>query len=81
VTDGLVMCVARAADGRWRVVGDDGSICEDGFSTAAAAQRWIEDRSDLADGEVRALVERCSPAQRRELRRLVNRPPRPVPLC
>lgn len=70
--DDLVLTVARAADGRWQVEADDGSVCETDFWTRAAAQRWIADRSDLADREVRALVERCTPAQRRELRLLLD---------
>ena len=41
----IEMSVERAADGRWRVVGDDGSELEDGFSTAGAARRWIADRA------------------------------------
>jgi hypothetical protein len=43
----IVMSVERdPASGKWRVVGDDGSVLEDGFSTAGAARRWIADRSE-----------------------------------
>ena len=37
--------VARCSIGPVAVVGDDGSMLEDGFSTHAAAWRWIDDRS------------------------------------
>lgn len=68
----LVMSVSRAADGGWQVVGDDGSLCEAGFASRGAAQRSLDDRADVSDRQVRALVKRCSPAQRRELRRLLD---------
>jgi hypothetical protein len=73
VTDDLIiMSVARAASGGWQVEGDDGSICENGFTSRGAAQRWLDDRSEPDDRQVRSMVERCSPAQRRELRRLLD---------
>jgi hypothetical protein len=34
------------ASGRWRVVGHDGSVYEDGFATNAAAWRWVDDHSE-----------------------------------
>jgi hypothetical protein len=35
--------------------------------------RWLdEDRTELDDREVRSLVARCSPAQRRELRAMLD---------
>ena len=43
--DDLIMSVERDYAGRWRVVADDGSVLEDGFSTHAAAWRWIDDRT------------------------------------
>jgi hypothetical protein len=71
--DELIMGVERdPQSGLWRVMGDDGSICEDGFASSGAARRYIEDRSDLSDHEVRSIVPRCSPGQRRELRRLLD---------
>lgn len=44
--DDIIMTVERdAASGRWRVIADDGSVLEDGFSTHAAAWRWADDRT------------------------------------
>ena len=55
----IIMSVeADGLTGKYRVCGSDGSVLEDGFSTAAAARRWIADRSDLGD--------------RRELHRLLD---------
>ena len=70
--DNLILTPARSPAGGWEVRGDDGSICEAGFTSRGAAERWAEDRSDVSDRQVRALVERCSPWQRRELRRLLD---------
>ena len=73
MTDDLIMTVERdPASGRWRVVADDGSILEDGFVSRGAALRYIEDRADVSDRQVRALVARCSPDQRRELRAMLD---------
>jgi hypothetical protein len=47
--DDLIMSVERDDAGRWRVIADDGSVLEDGFSTHAAAWRGIDDRT--GDGE------------------------------
>lgn len=47
VAEEIVMSVSRdPASGKWRVEADDGSILEDGFSTAGAARRWIMDRAE-----------------------------------
>jgi len=32
----------------WCVVDDDGTICETGFRSAAAAMRWADDHDDAA---------------------------------
>ena len=70
-TERIVMHVSRSADGRWQVEAE-GRVIEDGFSSRGVAQRWCDDRSDLSDREVRAFVTRCSPGQRRELRRMLD---------
>jgi hypothetical protein len=72
MTAALDLIVARSDDGRWQVEADDGSLCEAGFTSRGAAERWAEDRSDVSDRQLRSLVERCSPSQRRELRRLLD---------
>ena len=62
--DDIIMSVLRdAASGRWQVVGDDGSVLEDGFSTHAAAWRWIDDRS--GDGVRDAATHASRPASAR----------------
>ena len=58
--------------GRWQIIGSDGSTLEGPFASRGAALRWIEDRTELDDREVRSLVARCSPAQRRELRAMLD---------
>ena len=70
-TTRVVMSVSRSADGRWQVEAE-GCVIEDGFASRGSAGRYVEDRSDLGDREVRSLVARASPAQRRELRRLLD---------
>jgi hypothetical protein len=72
MTDDLVLSVSRADDGRWFVRGDDGSELEGPFSSRGAAARWIEDRADLDDRDLRSMVSRASPAQRRRLRGLLD---------
>lgn len=71
--DDLVLSVERdPASGRWRVIADDGSVVETDLPSAGAARRWIEDRADLSDVELRSMVARCTPAQRRELRAMLD---------
>jgi hypothetical protein len=69
----FVMSVERdPQSGMYTVVGSDGSICEGPFVSRGSASRWIADRADLDDREVGSMVTRCNPAQRRELRRLLD---------
>ena len=69
--DDLIMSVERADDGRWQVEAE-GSVVEDGFMSRGSAARWIADRSDLDDRDLRSMVSRASPAQRRELRAMLD---------
>jgi hypothetical protein len=69
--DDLIMSVSRADDGRWCVVAD-GHVVEDGFASRGSATRYVEDRADLSDVELRSMVSRASPAQRRELRAMLD---------
>jgi hypothetical protein len=53
--DDLILSVARdPISGGWRVVADDGSVCET-FATRTAARKWIEDQNDLAPRSEAAL--------------------------
>ena len=70
--DLIIMSVERAADGRWLVRGDDGSELEGPFSSRGSATRWIEDRSELDDRQVRSRVVRCNPAQRTIMRAMLD---------
>ena len=70
--DNIIMSVSRADDGRWFVRGDDGSELQGPFSSRGSAMRWIEDRADLDDRDLRSMVSRASPSQRRQLRGLLD---------
>lgn len=70
--DALIMSVERdPATGIYTVVGDDGSIIETDLLSAGAARRFIADRTDLDDREVRSMVMRASPRQRRTMRAML----------
>jgi hypothetical protein len=47
LTNDLILSVDRdPISGGWRATADDGSVCETGFATCAAAQRWVADRAE-----------------------------------
>jgi hypothetical protein len=71
--DLIIMSVERdPASGRWQVIGSDGSTLEGPFASRGAALRWIEDRADPSDVEMRSMLSRASPAQRRQLRAMLD---------
>jgi hypothetical protein len=67
----IVMDVSRAADGRWQVEAE-GRVIEDGFASRGSATRYVEDRADLSDRDVRSTIMRASPAQRRAMRAMLD---------